>query len=130
MLTKFTCPLNQDYIEILDYEPPEPGVSKMYPALINDSQLVVMKMSGVADDNLVENDSSTSLLKINKLKLNLCDGVLETELPLGSYLSGFDIYKKIFIEKIGEQVVYRSRNCPLFMTILRKCQYCLDLLNF
>ena len=52
MLKKFTCPLTQDHIEILDFNPPETDESKLYPAMINDNQLLVLKMTGVDRDAL------------------------------------------------------------------------------
>ena len=105
MLTKFICPITQDHIEILDYDPPEADESKLYPALINDNQLVVLKMTGV-DSNVL--DSDTSLLKINKFKFNICEGVLETELlSLTEHQNSSDINSFVYIEKLGQQVVYR-----------------------
>ena len=105
MLKKFTCPLTQDHIEILDFDPPEADDSKLYPALINDNQLAVIKMTGVYRDAL---DSDTSLLKINKFKFNICEGVLETELlSLTEHQNSLDINTIVYIEKHGQQVVYR-----------------------
>ena len=105
MLKKFICPLTQDHIEILDFNPPEADDSKLYPAMINDNQLVVLKMTGV-DSNVL--DSDTSLLKINKFKFNICEGVLETELlSLTEHQNSSDINTIVYIEKHGQQVVYR-----------------------
>ena len=97
MLKKFTCPLTQDHIEILDFNPPEADESKLYPAMINDNQLLVLKMTGVSRDVL----DSVSVY-------NICEGVLETELlSLTEHQNSLDINTIVYIEKLGQQVVYR-----------------------
>ena len=95
MLTHFTCILKQDK----DEPPINPGDSRMYPAKINDNQLVVMKIVGVGDDEDIS-------------LVNLCDGLLESEalslLSSSSHDSASVHFNSlVYIEKVGQHVIYR-----------------------
>merc|ERR1719270_2339666 len=65
--------------------------------------------------------------------MTLCTGSLETEiLPLlTSNVFATEVCIMFYIERIGQQIVYRSRNCPLLLqkiTKFNKCQNCQELL--
>merc|ERR1719282_540910 len=67
--------------------------------------------------------------------MTLCTGSLETEiLPLlTSSVFATEVCIMFYIEKIGKQVVYRSRNCPLVLpkyTKYNKCHNCQELLDY
>merc|ERR1719232_2051782 len=64
--------------------------------------------------------------------MTLCTGSLETEiLPLlTSSVFATEVCIMFYIEKIGKQVVYRSRNCILVLskfTREKKCLHCKEL---
>ena len=100
MLSKFTSHEDNTQIDILDYEPPDVGTNRRYPALISGNQVVVVQMSGVEDMGESKNLSMVTL----------CSGVLETEiLPLLSQteMSTSDICSMLYIENVNHNVVYR-----------------------
>ena len=103
MLTKFMC--QDDYLqklEILDFDPPEAGDDGRYPAMINNSQLVLIRMTDVGS-NVQCDDLSL---------LSICQGLLETEvLPSLSTLQikTEEINALVFIEKLNQNVIYRYR---------------------
>ena len=101
MLAKFICQEDSNLkLEISDFDPPGPGEDRRYPAMINDDQFVVLKMTDVGN-NLQSEDLSD---------IHLCEGLLETEV-LPHFLSGqisSEISTLIYIEKLNQHVVYRS----------------------
>ena len=99
MLTKFTSPDCKQQFEIFNFDSPKPGDDKSCVALVNDNQLVVMKMADVSNDVQCEDLSL----------LNLCPGLLETEvLPLiSSSQIKSEIYSLVFIERCSQHIVYR-----------------------
>ena len=118
MFSKFVCQELGDQMQIQDYKLPDGDGSVRYPALINNNQFVVMQMSSV--ENSVDNHLDM---------MTLCSGSLETEvLPLlTSSIFATEVCVKFYIEKIGQQVVYRSRECSLVLPnndMYKKCQSC------
>merc|ERR1719450_1371963 len=105
-------------MNIKDFKSPTGNSTVRCPALINDTRLVVMQMSSV--------DSSVG---DNLDMMTLCTGSLETEiLPLlTSSVFATEVCIMFYIEKIGQQIMYRSRNCSLVCSKTfksTKCQYC------
>ena len=99
MLSRFICHESRTQINILDYEPPDVGTNKKYPALISGNKLVVVQMSGVGD---IENNDLSMV--------TLCPGVMETEiLPLLSQteMTTSNVCSKFYIENVHHNVVYR-----------------------
>ena len=98
MLYKFICHENGDQMDVKDYKIPVKEETVRCPALINDTQLVVMQMSSV--DSSVGDDLDM---------MSLCTGSLETEiLPLlTSNVIATEVCTMFYIEKIGQQIVYR-----------------------
>ena len=98
MLSKFICNENDFKLNILDYEPPQQNDILRYPAMINNNQFVVMQMSSV--DSSVGDDLDM---------MTLCTGSLETEiLPLlTSSVFATEVCIMFYIEKIGQQIIYR-----------------------
>merc|ERR1719450_1854904 len=108
-------------MNIKDFKSPTGNSTVRCPALINDTRLVVMQMSSV--------DSSVG---DNLDMMTLCTGSLETEiLPLlTSNVMATEVCTMFYIEKIGQQIVYRNRNCSLVSTkVYAKCKFCEDLLE-
>ena len=99
MLSEFISKENPTWsLKIQNYQPPEHSDIVRYPAIINDNQFVVMQMSSV--DRSVGDDLDM---------MTLCTGSLETEiLPLlTSNVSAAEACIMLFIEKIGQNFVYR-----------------------
>ena len=85
-------------IEVVDYKPPDKDISR-FAAKVNSNQLVVMQMTSV-DDSLGDD------LEM----MTLCSGSLEKEiLPLlsSSFSTAMEACVMLYIDKIGNQVVYR-----------------------
>ena len=101
MLSKFICNENDNQLEILDFLPPKQSDFVRCPALINNTQLVVMQMSSV--DMMFNVDISSMNM------MSLCTGSLETEiLPLlTSNVFATEVCIMFYIEKMGQQIVYR-----------------------
>ena len=98
MLTKFTNNQTEQHIEICDFDPPGPGDDRRYPAMINDDQFVVLKMTDVG--NYLQSEDLSDI--------HLCEGLLETEvLPRLSGQISSEISSLIYIEKLNQHVVYR-----------------------
>ena len=109
MLSRFICHENRTQINILDYEPPDVGTNKKYPALISGNKLVVVQMSGVED--IQNNDLNM---------VTICPGLLETEiLPLLSQteMTTSNFLSMFYIENVKHNVVYRyiNRECSGLM---------------
>ena len=98
MLSKFICNENGQQLKVQNYKLPDEDVVVRYPAVINDKKFVVMQMSSV--DSSVGDDLDM---------MTLCTGSLETEiLPLlTSNVFATEVCIMFYIEKIGQQVVYR-----------------------
>ena len=99
VVSEFLCKDNSKLcMKIVDYHPSKVEETVRCPALINDTQLVVMQMSSV--DSSVGDDLDM---------MSLCTGSLETEiLPLlTSNVIATEVCTMFYIEKIGEQIVYR-----------------------
>ena len=98
MFYKFICHENGHQMNVKDYKVPANEETVRCPAKINDNQCVVMQMSSV--DSSVGDDLDM---------MTLCSGSLETEiLPLlSSNVFAAEACVMLFIEKIGQQVVYR-----------------------
>ena len=98
MMSKFICQENSSCLKIFNFVPPQSNVSVTLPAMINDTQFVVMQMSSV--DSSVGDDLDM---------MTLCSGSLETEiLPLlTSNVFDTEVCSMFYIEKIGQQIVYR-----------------------
>ena len=98
MLYKFICHGNGDQMDVKDYKIPVKEETVRCPALINDTRFVVMQMSSV--DSSVGDDLDM---------MTLCTGSLETEiLPLlTSNIFDTEVCTMFYIEKIGQQIVYR-----------------------
>ena len=98
MFQKFICYENDNQMNIKDFKVPTKEETVRCPALINDKQCVVMQMSSV--DISVGHDLDVMML---------CTGSLETEiLPLlTSNVSAAEACIMLFIEKIGQNFVYR-----------------------
>ena len=98
MFYEFFCHENGHQMNVKDYKVPAEEETVRCPALINDNQFVVMQMSSV--DSSVGDDLDM---------MTLCTGSLETEiLPLlTSNVFAAEACVKFYIEKIGQQVVYR-----------------------
>ena len=124
MLSEFISKENPTWsLKIQNYQPPEHSDIVRYPAMINDDQFVVMQMSSV--------DSSVG---DNLDMMTLCTGSLETEiLPLlTSSVFATEVCIMFYIEKFGDHILYRSRNCSLLlpkMSKLDRCQNCQDLVD-
>ena len=94
-----------------------------YKAVINDDQLAVLHLQTVGSEDTPDVS-----------ELSLCPGVLESAvLPLlsKSEVSPTTFCQRFFIEKLEEQIVYRSRKCLMLYNIELRgvCLSCSDLLN-
>ena len=98
MFSKFICNENGQQLKVQNYKLPDEDVVVRYPAVINDKKFVVMQMSSV--DSSVGDDLDM---------MTLCTGSLETEiLPLlTSSVFDTEVCTMFYIEKIGQQIVYR-----------------------
>ena len=86
-------------IEVVDYKSPDIDERSRFAAKVNSNQVIVMQMTSV-DDSL--GDDLEMMI--------LCSGSLETQiLPLltSSVTSATEACVMFYIEKIGNQVVYR-----------------------
>lgn len=99
MKADFVCLEKPEWqIQVVDYKPPDKDISR-FSAKVNSKQLVVMQMTSV-DDSLGDD------LEM----MTLCSGSLETEiLPLlsSSFSTAMEACVMLYIDKIGNQVVYR-----------------------
>ena len=95
----FTNNQTEQHIEIFDFDPPGPGEDRRYPAMINDDQFVVLKMTDVGD-NIQSEDFS---------EMSICEGLMEMEvLPmLTSIQIKSEVISLVFIEKLNRNVIYR-----------------------
>ena len=99
MMLAFICLERPEWqIQVVNYKPPEKDERSRYPAKINKNQFVLMQMSSVDDG--VGDDLEM---------MSPCPGSLETEiLPLlTSNVIATEVCTMFYIEKIGEQIVYR-----------------------
>ena len=106
-------PVMASTFTILKYD--ETKSSARYKAVMNDGQMVVAHLQTV--DTKDTPDVS---------QLSLCLGVNEADI-----LSS-DATEKLLIEKVGEEIVFRSRNCQLLFNNNNQglvCQICEDLFS-
>ena len=100
MKVNFVCLEKPEWqIQVVDYKSPDKDERSRFSAKVNNNQLVVMQMSSV-DDSLGDD------LEM----MTLCSGSLEKEvLPLlsSSFSTAMEACVMLYIDKIGNQVVYR-----------------------
>ena len=127
MISTFECVGNNEAIHIIDYQE-APNIKfkavKKYASAIQDP--VIVNFQTISKD-LVANDDLISKLH----EFHLCPGILESEiLPfMSNFVNANLSCVMFFIEKINEEVFYRSRNCQLIFQekSSKLCQTCEDL---
>ena len=109
MLSRFICHESRTQINILDYEPPDVGTNKKYPALISGNKLVVVQMSGVED--IQNNDLNMVTICPGLMETEILPLLSQTEMKISNFLSMF------YIENVKHNVVYRyiNRECSGLM---------------
>ena len=124
MIATFQCEGTGQRLSILDYDQSRTN-NVRYRAVINDDQTAVLHLQSV---DIKDSHQDVS-------QLSLCPGVLESEvLQLLSQapVSNTLVCVLFLIEKLQEEIVYRSRNCHLLCDPRRRegrCFSCRDLLS-
>ena len=120
MTASFRCYVTNQRLSILDYE--ENKTNGRYRAVINEDKVAVLHLQSV---NINPEDTPVS-------ELSLCPGVLESNvIQLLSSLSTANYLVQLYIEKVDQEIVYRSRSCQLVITKSKGevCEACKVLLN-
>jgi len=129
-LSEFACDSKQLQLNILDFGPKDPSLTKYKATLSStqdkeDLQAMIVSMQVLEIPELRTGENFRILRK-----LEFCPGVEENKvLPLLSQFGNVNLTCVMFlIEKINKTVVYRSRDCELLISEKGKlCSPCKDL---